>query len=291
MDRYLILGHSGFVGSRIIKFFQDNYREIDVLGVSTKDIDLTNFESVFSLKNKFDLNTTLIMCSGIKSTYGNNLDTFNKNLKMAKNVCRVLKEYPVKKFIFFSSLAVYGVDIHNVKISEKTEIQSDTYYGLSKYASEQLLKITFSDFQSSQLIIIRTPTIYGPNEKIRAHTPSGFLDTYIDGEEVTLWGNGSELREFIYVEDIVKIVNLLISSDFSGVINIGTGIGYTYKEALEIISKKLNKKIVIHTKKRTKEKVDKLVDPSLLNRLFPGITFTSLEDGIEKIINTDNDRF
>ncbi|SVC85836.1 uncharacterized protein METZ01_LOCUS338690, partial [marine metagenome] len=53
MDRYLILGHSGFVGGRIIKFYRDNYREIDVLGVSSKDIDLTNLENTFSLKNKF----------------------------------------------------------------------------------------------------------------------------------------------------------------------------------------------------------------------------------------------
>jgi len=291
MERFLILGHTGFVGGRLKDYFQNNYNDIEVIGLSTKEIDLTNAKTVSLLNNYFNSNTSVILCSGIKSDYGNNLETYKINLKMAENICKILEKCPVKKFIFFSSLAVYGVDIHNVKISEKTEIRPDTYYGLSKYASEQLLKITFSKFKTSQCIIIRTPTIYGPYEKICAHTPSGFLNTYLDNREVTLWGDGLDLREFIYVDDIVKIVNYLILSDFSGVINIGTGTGYTYKKALDVISKRLNKKLTINSKKRTKEKIDKLVDPSLLNTLVPKFKFTSLDAGIEKIINTINNKF
>ena len=225
------------------------------------------------------------MCSGIKSTFGNNLDSFRMNMKMAENICGVLKNNPVRKFVFFSSLAVYGVDINNINISETTEIKPDTYYGLSKYASEQLLELTFSNLNESQLIKLRTPTIYGPNETILAPTPSGFLNTYLDGGEVTLWGDGTEMREFIYVDDIVKIVDLLISTEYSGSINIGSGTGYSYKDSLEIISKILKRKIIINRKKRTKEKVDKLVDRSLFNNLIPKFEFTSLESGLKKIID------
>ena len=289
MDNYLILGHTGFVGNRIMKFFQESYNDVNIFGVSTKEIDLTNLKDVLSIRKKFNLDSTVIMCSGIKSNYGNNLDTFNKNLKMAKNICKVLENNPVKKFIFFSSLAVYGVDTNNVKISEKTEIKPDTYYGLSKYVSEQLFELIFSKLKNSRLINIRTPTIYGPNETIRAHTPSGFLNIYLDGDEVTLWGDGSEMREFIYVDDVVKIVNLLISTNFSGAINIGTGMGYSYKYSLDIISKKLKKKLIINSKKRTKEKVDKIVDGSLFNELFPKFKYTSLEAGLDNILKSMNE--
>lgn len=283
IKRILILGHSGFVGNRLMEFFKKKYPDLEIVGKSSREIDMVNIEETLMLENYFTLNTIVIMCSGIKSTYGNDLDTYAKNVKMAENICRVLSKHPVKRFIFFSSIAVYGVDTHNTSISEKTEVHLDTYYGLSKFVSERLLSLEFLKLKESSLIILRTPTIYGPNEKIIAPTPSGFLMTCLEGREVTLWGDGSELREFIFIEDLARIMDLLFFSNFKGIINVSSGKAVSYKESLEIISKLLGKKLNIRSRERTKDKADKIYDISLFKSLFQNFSFTPLEKGLQAI--------
>lgn len=290
MKRILILGHSGFVGNNLFHFLLKKYHHIEIIGKSSQDIDLTNEEQTEKLKEYFDLDTVVIMTSGIKSNYGNDLSTFHNNGVMAENVCKILSTHPVKKFIFFSSIAVYGVDSNNTAITENTPVMTDSYYGLSKYISEKLLTLEFSKHKDSSLIILRTPTIYGSGEKIKAATPSGFLITSLDGQEVTLWGDGSELREFLFIDDLLKTIDLLIFSDFSGILNIGDGVGNSYKESLTIISKFLGKELTVHSKPRSKEKVDKVYDNSLFLRLFPGFSFTPLEKGLQTIIDAHNSK-
>ncbi|MDP3734347.1 MAG: NAD-dependent epimerase/dehydratase family protein, partial [Nanoarchaeota archaeon] len=288
MKRIVILGHSGFVGNNIFHFLHKKYPAVEIIGKSSNDIDLTSEEQTQKLQQCFNLDTVVIMTSGIKSNYGNDLSTFHKNVVMAENVCKILSTYPVRKFIFLSSIAVYGVDSNNTAITEKTPVITDSYYGLSKYISEELLALEFLKCKDSSLIIVRTPTIYGPHEKITAATPSGFLTTYLQGGEVTLWGDGSDLREFLFIDDLVKAIDLLIFSDFSGVLNIGDGLGNSYTEAVNFISQLLGKKLSIHSKERSKQKVDKIYDSSLFKSLFPDFLFTPLEKGLQAIIDTYN---
>ena len=65
--------------------------------------------------------------------------------------------------------------------------------------------------------------------------------------------------------------------------------GYSYKYSLDIISNKLKKKLIINSKKRNKEKVDKIVDGSLFNELFPKFEYTSLEAGLDNILKSMNE--
>lgn len=285
VKRIVILGHTGFVGNRLMEFFEGNYPDLEVVGISSRKIDLTNKQDAFKLKDYFDLTTVVIMCSGIKSNYGNDLSICSLNIKMAENVSRVLADYPVKKFLFFSSIAVYGVDVEDTSMTEETRINMDTYYGLSKYVSEEILSLALS--KESSLVKFRTPTIYGPYEKIIAPTPSGFLTTYLNGGEVSLWGDGSELREFLFIEDLIKIIEALSFNDFEGVINPSNGKGHSYKEALDIISKLLGKTLKIHSKERTKEKVNKVYDTSLFKKIFPEFSFTSLENGLRYMLESE----
>ena len=80
------------------------------------------------------------MCSFIKKQYGDNIDLFKKNMAMIMNLCRVIEERPIKRFIYFSSVEVYGDDIENTDITELTPVNPSTYYGVAKYAGEKLFK-------------------------------------------------------------------------------------------------------------------------------------------------------
>ncbi|MDX2226056.1 MAG: NAD(P)-dependent oxidoreductase [Verrucomicrobiae bacterium] len=285
IDTLVILGHTGFVGSRLTAHFQEKHPRLKIIPVSSRDIDLSKAEQCERLKDHLTMRTMVIMTAGIKSNYGNDVNLYLNNVSMAANICRIISDHPVRKFVFFSSIAVYGVDVSNRRLTEQTAPDPDTYYGLSKFDSERLLSLAFSKLTDSSLVLLRVSSIYGPGEKIIAPTPSGFLITYLEGGEVTLWGDGSEYREFLFIDDIVRIVEGLYLGDYEGVLNVGGHQPHTYRGALKCISQLLGKKIRVRHKPRSKKKVDKVYDRknSLVRKLFPRLEFTPLETGLEII--------
>jgi len=277
IERVVILGHTGFIGKHLENFFKKKYPE--VIGKSLPDFDLT--KDFDSLKDIFDTKTAVIMCSAIKKDHGDNIDNFSINVNMVVNVCKILETNPVKNFVYFSSAAVYGEDIHNLQISEKTAINPTSYYGMAKYVSERLLW----EVSKNNLIIMRPPVIYGPGDK-PCYGPSGFVNAALNNETVTLWGDGTEKREFIFIEDIVQLIDKLIINNYNGELNLASGKSSTFKEIIDIVSSLTNSNIEVNSRERTKDKVDNVFDNSELLKIFPGFTFTPLMDGIKKTIES-----
>lgn len=284
IKRIVILGHTGFIGSHLENFFKNN-TNIAVVGKDLPLVDLTNYSSVLSLKDFFDMDTAVIMCSAIKRDQGDNTDNFLKNIKMVINICRLMETYPVKRFLFFSSAAVYGEDIHNLNISEKTDINPTSYYGMAKYISERLLRKTFDSKDNSNLIIVRPTVIYGPGDR-PCYGPSGFINSAVNGEAITLWGDGTEKREFIFIEDAIKLINNLIFDEYDGVLNVASGKSYAFSEIIDMVSSLTNSNIEINSRERTKNKVDNEFDNSALLKIFPEFTFTPLKEGIQKTVES-----
>lgn len=282
INRVIVIGHSGFVGRRVKARLEERYPGLEVKGLATRDIDLTGPDAGARLSEHFDATAAVVMCSGIKSNYGTNLENYTKNVTMAENVCRALALSSVRRFIFLSSIAVYGVDTHDEGITEESPIVPDSYYGLSKYTSECLLRLQFAA-DPRPLVVLRISSVYGPGESLTPPTPSGFLRTYLKGGEITLWGDGSERREFLYVDDLIAVIEQVMSSDFSGILNVGGDQPVSYRDSLAIISKILGRDLTVSHRERTKLQVDKVYDMSLLRRTAPAVTFTSLEDGLRKI--------
>ena len=285
IKRILILGHSGFIGSHLMDSFKRNYPKIELVGKSIPKVDLTNLAEVGKLSGFFDANTVVIMCAAIKRQFEDSLNSFNKNIKMVMNICRLIEENPIKRLIFFSSAAVYGEDIHNTNITESSPIYPTSYYGVAKYASERLLKISFTKLKKSSLFILRPPLIYGPNDLGSTYGPAGFIKAALNREKITLWGDGSELREFILVEDIVRVVDLLVFSSNPGIVNVSSGKSSSFKDIVDIIFDLSNTKGEINFRPRTKNKVDNQFFNGKFVELFDKFEFTSLCQGIKKTID------
>ncbi|MBE9116859.1 NAD(P)-dependent oxidoreductase [Lusitaniella coriacea LEGE 07157] len=283
--RVIILGHSGFIGSHLERFFSDQLPDLEVVGRSFPTLDLTQEEDTFSLAPLFDLQTAVIVCSAIKRQLGDTLDAFSQNLKMVANLCRLLEQHPVKRLIYFSSAAVYGEDIHNTNITEATPVHPTSYYGGAKYSSEFLLRKQFSTQENSSLVLVRPATIYGPGDSGSAYSPSGFGRVALQQETITLWGDGTELREFLFIEDVVQLIYRLTFNEFDGVLNLVSGKSYSFMDILDSISNILDRELQINTRSRTKNKVDNCFDNTALRTLFPNFEFTNLETGIQKTLN------
>ena len=105
----------------------------------------------------------------------------------------------------------------------------------------------------------------------------------MSGEEIVLWGDGSEKREFLYIDDVIDILSQYIISDETNLLNIASGTSYTFQDVLNAVQAVVARMPTISSQERSKEKVDNCFDPSRLLTLVPDYKFTSLVSGIEKM--------
>jgi len=284
IKRLILLGQSGFIGTHLARHFRTHLPEIELIGRSAPQVDLTRENDVMQLADLLDLQTAVVMLAGVKRQLGDNLETFLQNLKMAVNLGRVLQDNPVRRFVFFSSAAVYGEEIHNTSITEATPVRPTSFYGAAKFAAECLFERVISGSSSSSLLILRPPVIYGPGDTGHGYGPSGFVTAASKDETITLWGDGTEQREFIFVEDAAEIVCCLMLGNCAGVVNLASGRSYTYLDVLSMVSNALGKEVRTATRPRSKPKVDHGFCNANLTKLLPDFTFTALDKGIQRLV-------
>lgn len=283
----VILGHSGFIGSRLEQILSRD-TAIDITGKSLPDIDLTDKESIEKLKPYLSSETTLILLAAVKRQFGDTLDVYRSNMTMIENLCCLLTDCPVKRIIYFSSAAVYGEETDNTEISESTLVNPTSYYGIAKYNSERLLNKSVIDHPSMSLVCLRPPLIYGPGDPAKTYGPSGFTAVASNQESITLWGDGKEYREFIYVDDVCEIVRFLIYNDFSGELNLVSGTRYTFADVIALLEERFTS-LVVNQRERTKTKADNAFLANKIHALLPSdFCFTSLEQGIDNLITSYN---
>lgn len=284
--RVLILGHSGFVGSRLTDRLRTQASGLQLEGRSFPPTDLTREEEMRGFQQLFDLNTAVVMLAGVKRQLGDNLDTFQQNLQMVANLCRVLQERPVGRLLYFSSAAVYGEDTHNLEFTEETPVRPVSFYGIAKFSSECLVRKVFAGRPGSSLVILRPTLIYGPGDQ-GIYGPSGFVKAAVRGEKIGLWGDGTELREFLFVDDVVELAARLLFHPFSGVLNPVSGRSHSFKEVLEIVEARLQRSLAIEVRPRSKIKADNGFDNRLLKEILPDFVFTSLAEGVARTLSSE----
>lgn len=277
------MGHRGFIGQHLEKCFHIGSPEVEVVGRDLPDVDLTSEDDVKAISEFFELNTAVIMLSAVKRQFGDNLDVFILNLKMTTNLCYLLEKQPVGRFVFFSSSAVYGEDIHNTDITEDTSVHPTSYYGMFKFISERLYRKVLSMHKQSSLLILRPPVIYGPGDEGGTYGPVKFTNAVVKKEELTLWGDGTELREFMFIDDVSDIVHRLTFSSYDGVINLASGTSYSFRDVLNTVESVSGCKLCVNSRPRTKAKVDNSFNNERLLEEIGSYSFTSLAEGTKAL--------
>jgi len=210
--KVLIIGNTGFIGRNIFQKLKV-LDKTNLVGVSTKEIDLKKDESVIALSKYFSSDCIVVMCAGVKKQLGDTLITFDDNLTIIKNFCKAILLVPPKKIFFFSSASVYGEDVpYPGSITENTPVEPKTYYGIAKYSTERVLNKVCID-NRIELTILRPPLVYGKDDTSRGYGPTGFAHHLINNEKITIWGDGSEYREFIYINDVVNILVIMLNKE------------------------------------------------------------------------------
>lgn len=288
VKKIIILGASGFIGSYLMKNFSAD-RTYDVKGYSSKECDLLSSDSMNKALSYVTSDDVIIMASSITRQKDDSFESMIKNIKMAENVSRFLGEHKIAQLIFISSVDVYGSVETGVQISESSALSPNTYYGISKLSSEFILKNCCSK-NKIPLLILRFPGIYGPDDKGKS-TVAQFVNSAIKGK-VTIFGDGKDKRDFVYVDDVYRLIKIAIDKEVSATLNVATGKSYSLIEIAETIKLCVSNDFIVKYKPKEKggaKRVKELVyDTGLLNKFFPNFKFTTLKQGISLYIKRLN---
>lgn len=284
--RLVILGHDGFIGARLCRVLRERHSGAELVGLSLPSFDLTAAGAVARLVEVFDCSTVLVMLAGIKKQQGDSLEIFRSNMAIASTVCHALMERPVRRVVFFSSAEVYGEATEDTAITERTPVRPTSYYGIAKFASEGLFRKA-AVAGGASLVILRPPLVYGPGEPSASYGPSGFARAAVRGEPITLWGDGLERREFLYVDDLVEATRRLIFSEVSGVLNVSSGRSSTFRDVLDGLARVVGGSLAVSSHPRTRPSVNQGYRNDRLMRVFPDLLFTPLDQALRDLVEAE----
>lgn len=281
----LILGGTGFLGSNLKKKLNQN-QNLNIQSISSKEIDLTKQDSYSKLVNFYEEASTIIFLSAVKRNLGDTYETYEKNTQICINVSKALKIKPIRNLIYLSSCAVYGEKNNQIQFTETSELNPTSFYGASKISNENLISLMKNENKIKILTILRPTTIYG-DINISTYCPSGFIGKALKNKKIELWGDGTEKRDFFYIEDFVAVIELLINNPTNTILNLVTGKSISFLDLSDYISK-YNDNLVITMKERTNNMVNHSYNSEKLNKFMPIFKFQDPISWIEKFYKNRN---
>ena len=216
MSRVVVLGGTGFIGRHASVAL--GRRGYDVRSFSSSLVDLEQAGGAAALAAHIVAGTSVVMCSGITSTVDNTVRSYRANLAMVVNLVRALRVRPPRSVVFLSSTFVYGRRGRPVSIDEDEPTAPDCPYSRAKLKSERLL----GRLVEGPVTVLRLPGVYGPGDEGRS-VVSGLAARIARREQAELVGGGRQLRDYIHVEDVARLIARVVEVPFRGVLNVTSG--------------------------------------------------------------------
>ena len=236
MSKILVTGGTGFIGSHIVDRLIEKNFQVIVLdksvgfrnlwgdSVTTYQIDLLDpqINDVFT-KERPDYIIHLAAQISVSCSLADPIRDANVNILGTITLLKYAITYGVKKFIFASSAAVYG-DPQYLPIDEEHPIQPTSFYGSSKAFAERYIQL-YERLFKLEYCILRFANVYGPRQSPEgeAGVISIFMDQMISLRSLTIFGDGNQTRDFIFVKDVSEACVRALFLKKSHIINLGSG--------------------------------------------------------------------
>ena len=199
---------------------------------------------------------------------------------MAENVGAFMETKGCAHVIYFSSDAVYKDGIALVR--EETEKDPGGLYGMTQFTREKMIAHSASKAKIP-LTIVRPSAVYGRGDTHNGYGPNRFWKLAAEKGEITLFGEGEEQRDHIYVDDVCKLVSLCAFHKTTGTVNLVTGKAVSFGEVARQVADNAGSSVKITCLPRQNSITHKAFDTTVLLKAFPNFSFTSLEDGVKRM--------
>lgn len=190
------------------------------------------------------------------------------------------------KVVYASSSSLYnGL---NPPHREEMTIHVTDYYTEARLAIERIAEL-YKQLFDVESVGMRFFSVYGPKERAKkqyANMVTQFLWEMQEGKSPVIFGDGSQTRDFIYVKDITRALQLAMDSDYHGVLNAGTGKAYNFNDVIGMLNQKLNSAIEPkYTKNPIKNYVQHtMADISKCREILKFEAQFTLKEGISKLV-------
>jgi len=252
-ERVLVTGGAGFIGSSIAKRLLQEKAEVVVLdnfsegrrgkipkGCTVVEADVRD-KGAFEKVGPVDYVFTLAAPSSIVLFNKQPIDCFEITVSGLLNVLEWAAATEVKKVVYPTSGSVYGTA--PVPQSEDDVVHPMNLYGVAKLACEHIARIYSGKIK---VVGLRIFAGYGPGEEHKGEFASPvtlFLNSIIKDERPVVYGDGTQSRDFVYIDDVVDAILKVAKTDATGVLNVGSGKAHSFNEVIKCINKSLKKNI------------------------------------------------
>lgn len=314
MKKILITGGAGFIGSTLANHLLNDYQVtvVDDLSMGKKENLTSNTNLVFIegsvtdeklmtdllSKEQFTFIFHLAAIASVADSVERPVETHKVNFESVLLLLELIRKYQpsLSRLVFTSSAAVYG-DEPTLPKKEESVIRPLTPYAVDKFAAEQYV-LDYYRLYNIPTTAVRFFNVYGPNQN-PSSPYSGVISILVDKYKDTLnkkpssfsiFGDGKQSRDFVFVEDVIQALLLVAKSDKSlgTQFNVGTGESTSLLELIDIINDALDVQLPINFEdERTGDIKDSRSDISkILNIGFkPGY---DIESGMQKYLAKEN---
>src|SRR5262249_45965395 len=200
-----------------------------------------------------------------------------ENLRMAEAVCAALAAQPVAHLAYISSDAVYSDDANPV--TERSCQQPSSLHGAMHLAREIMLRTALK----LPLAILRPTLIYGAKDPHNGYGPNRFQRLAAKGEAITLFGEGEEKRDHVYIDGGGALVRRGWQPRSPGPLNIGTGRSASFLEIAEMIAALSSRSVEIRGTPRQNPITHRHFDITDCLKAFPEFHYMPLRDGLARV--------
>ena len=295
--KYAVTGGAGFVGNNIVRKLVSKGHDvlvIDNLQVGKKE----NLEGVLEkiqfynidIRNLEELENTIKNVDGIfheaaltvvQESFTKTEEYYDVNVVGTENILKIAKKYGIK-LVFASSSAIYG-DTKKIPITEESKKEPINPYGKTKLQNE-LSAEKFSK-EGTKVIGLRYFNIFGKGQTgTYAGVITKFMEKISKNEELIIFGDGKQTRDFIHIDDVVNVNIIVMESDVSfGFFNVGTGVGTSINNLAKIMIELNNKELEINYKKPLKGDIKQsIADTEKTEKKFKWKYKISLKEGLKR---------
>ena len=279
----MITGGRGFIGSSLANILgKDN--EIIIYDIVDGN-DVRDIKVLRAMMKNVDYVFHFAAIASVEESINKPKETMDHNILGTYNVLRAAIVNNVKRVLFSSSAAVYG-DINQVPIKEDFKLNATSPYAISKIVSENLLD-KFKVEHNLNSIYLRYFNVYGPNQNIK-YSPviPVFIRKALNNENITIYGDGKQTRDFIYIGDVNRANIIAMETEASGVFNIGSGKSINIENLAKLIIKLTGSESkIVYEEPREGDIIDSVANIEKANKILGFEPKYSLEEGVKETIS------
>ena len=305
----LVTGCAGFIGSYLvdrllelgyevigIDCFTDYYqREIKEANISNA-LKNRNFklieEDILEMKEypEVDYVFHLAAQAGVRASWGKSFETYTRNnVEVTQKLLEFYKSKNLKKFVYASSSSVYGDA--ELPMKEDSLLKPVSPYGVTKLAGENLCYLYWKNY-NVPTVSLRYFTVYGPRQRpdMAIHK---FVKTIFKGDEIAVFGDGTQTRDFTFVDDAVEANTLAANNNVVGeVFNVGGGSRISVNKLIGMMENIIGKKAKVKYIEKQKGDVrDTWADVSKAKEKLRWKPKANIEEGLKRYINWKNKNY